>query len=227
MCVRRHVESASAVDDSERPAADNRAVSTTNHDRTLAVDPHAAAALLVAWRRGRPGAVDDLIRLCGPFVRRQAELSVWRRDDVEDVMQEVWIKFVRKGTQIRDPLSLLAWLRIVTRRVAAHHARRAGPVAPTSVPDEQAAPASTENDAIERYHRDEVGKRVRTALDRLPERDRAMLLLLHRDDRPGYGEIGRAVQRPVGSLGPSRRRLLDRLREDRRLAALCDLPAAS
>jgi RNA polymerase sigma factor (sigma-70 family) len=193
---------------------------------TLSIDPDHAAALLIAWRRGRPRAADELIRLCEPFVRRNASRYAWHRDDVEDIVQQVWMRLLLNASMIRDPKTLLAWLRIVTRRVAIQHGHRESRFVPSPMSEDQASPASTEDDAIDHCHRDRMTSSVRQALERLPDSDQQLLLLLHRDNRPGYEAIGRAVQRPVGSLGPSRKRLLERLRNDRRLAGLQDLPAA-
>ncbi len=191
------------------------------------IDPDRAAALLIAWRQGRSRAVDELIELCAPFVRRQAERYAWRRTEVDDIAQEVWVRLIAKSSLIRDPQTLLAWLQIVTRRVAAQHGHREARLVPSPVDEEEhPAPCSTEDEAIDRCHRDHLTKRVRTALGELSNQDRHLLLLLHRDDRPGYEAIGRVVQRPTGSLGPSRMRLLKRLRKDRRLEALRDLPEA-
>ena len=59
------------------------------------LDAERAAALLIDVQHGRRGVFDELVRLCEPFVRCQATMSAWRRDDVDDVVQEVWIPPVR------------------------------------------------------------------------------------------------------------------------------------
>ena len=190
------------------------------------IDPNCAAALLVAVQRGREGALDDLIRACTPVVRSHAQRFAWRRDDVEDITQEVWMRVMLKAGQIRNPLALLAWLRVVTQRVAnelGHHGNR---LVPTSNLEEEPAPNVVEDDVVNLHYRDEGVRRVRQAVAALRPQDRHLLLLLHRDDRPGYSEISREVRRPVGSLGPSRRRLLARLRQDRHLAGFEELRPA-
>ncbi len=183
--------------------------------------------MLVALQRGRVEALDDLIRLCEPMVRRHAERHAWRRADVDDIVQEVWVRLMLKCGQIRDPMTLIAWLRIVTQRLAAQLGHRDARMEPTPLPHDRPCTSNTEADALARHRRDEAVRGVRIALRRLRARDQELLLLLHRDDRPGYDEISRAVGRPVGSLGPSRRRLLERLRRDAHVARLADLPAAS
>ena len=45
------------------------------------LDAERAAALLTDVQQGRRGAFDELVRLCEPFVRCQATVCAWRRDD--------------------------------------------------------------------------------------------------------------------------------------------------
>ena len=55
---------------------------------------------------------------------------------------------------------------------------------------------------------------VRHALASLPARQRTLLHLLHSDAAPSYDEIGSALGMPVGSIGPTRGRALERLRRE-------------
>jgi RNA polymerase sigma factor (sigma-70 family) len=187
---------------------------------TFLDDPR-AVSLLVAVQRGREGALDELIRLCEPVVRRHARRYAWRRSDVDDVVQEVWLRLILKAHQIRDPRTFFAWLHIVVRRSAdrlGHREARMVPTAPSS--ECPSTSSSAEDEALGWHGRDETRRGVRMALRRLKDEDRRLLLLLHGEDRPHYVEIGRSVGRPVGSLGPSRRRLLDRLRNDHHITRL-------
>jgi DNA-directed RNA polymerase specialized sigma24 family protein len=45
-----------------------------------------------------------------------------------------------------------------------------------------------------------------------PARDQALLRMLVADRQPSYEHIGDSVGMPIGSIGPTRRRALDRLR---------------
>ena len=57
--------------------------------------------------------------------------------------------------------------------------------------------------------------RLRVALDRLEPRCRQMIEMLFadEDERMPYDEIARRLGMPVGSLGPTRQRCLERLRK--------------
>ena len=137
------------------------------------------------------------------------------------------MQFLSHADSIRDPATLLAWLSTVTRRAAAHVGHREGRLVPTDAPETGDGAGSAEDDALDACRRDQVADGVREALERLDETDRRLLLLLHHDDRPGYRDVGREVGRPVGSLGPTRQRLLRRLRRDADIARLESLVHAA
>jgi RNA polymerase sigma factor (sigma-70 family) len=186
-------------------------------DRQMAtdcVDLHHTAALLVDARDGRADAFESLIRACRPIVERQARMHAWADRDVDDIVQEVWIRLLQHSDSIRDPLSLVGWLRVVTKRTASELGRRNARMVPTALADDHPSAASTEDQALSQHDRLRITDGVRTALERLDETDRRLILLLHRDDSPGYGEVSRQMNRPIGSLGPTRQRLLKRLRHD-------------
>lgn len=184
------------------------------------LDPTYVAVLLVAARAGCSASMRELVVTCQPFVRRRAAREAWRREQVEDVVQDVWLQFLSHADDIRDPATLLAWLSTVTRRAAARVGHRERRLVPTEAPEIGAGAGSAEDDALDVCGRDEVTDGVNEALDRLDPDERRLLMLLHHDHRPGYRDIGREVGRPVGSLGPTRQRLLRRLRQDHDIARL-------
>jgi RNA polymerase sigma factor (sigma-70 family) len=178
--------------------------------------------LLVAARHGCPGAFDVLIAACRPLVESRARRHAWRPGDVDDIVQEVWTRLVEHAAAIREPRALLAWLAMVTTRVASELGRRDARLIPTDVDDGRAGTASSEDNAMRSFERREVTDGIRAALDRLDAADRRLLLLLDGDDSLSYRQVSEQVRRPIGSLGPTRRRLLRRLRVDpavRRLLA--------
>ena len=172
------------------------------------------AALLVTARSGRPGAFDQLIATCRPAVRRQARRRAWRPDDVDDIVQEVLIRLFENADDIREPRALLGWLSMVTSRVAAQLGRRSSRLVPTDLDDTRPSLVSTEDQAILTYERREVADGVRAAVARLGAADQRVLLLLEGDDAVSYREASHQLRRPVGSLGPTRQRLLGKLRVD-------------
>jgi RNA polymerase sigma factor (sigma-70 family) len=201
-------------------------MTTTHVTEHELLDLDRAAELLTAVQRGEKGAIEDLVRLCEPLVRRHARRYAWRRQDIDDVVQDVWLRLLVNAGRIREPKALFAWIGVVTRRSAADLGHRESRLVPTPLEDDVAGADSTEDEAIHRHHGAEITDGVRTALGRLGRDERRLLLLLHRSDRPQYEVVSRKVCRPIGSLGPTRRRLLDRLRADRDLAGLATLRPA-
>ena len=58
------------------------------------------------------------------------------------------------------------------------------------------------------------------AIDALPARQRELMLALLAEPEPSYAEVARALEMPIGSIGPTRARALARLRRDHRLASV-------
>jgi DNA-directed RNA polymerase specialized sigma24 family protein len=63
---------------------------------------------------------------------------------------------------------------------------------------------------------------LQAAVERLPERQRALVAMAFSRKNPGYEEISAALGMPIGSIGPTRGRALQRLRADELLAALAE-----
>ena len=165
-------------DDTFAESADDR------HMATDVVDLQHTAALLVEVRDGRTDSFESLIRTCRPIVERHARLYAWADRDVDDIVQEVWIRLLKHADTIRDPQSLVAWLKVVTQRTASQLGRRNARMVPTDLTDDHPSAASTEDQALSQHDRQTVGLGIRSALARLDETDRRLLLLLHHDDSP-------------------------------------------
>ncbi len=161
------------------------------------------------------------MRLCFPLVRGRAAVLLGSRGDPDDVAQEVFERLLKNVHSLREPEGVIAWLMVVTRRTAIEASRKAaGAVPHADLGDVIAGIDSTEDEALRRCGRSLARDSVRDALAQLDDADRRLLLLLHRDDRPRYAEVSEVIGRPVGSLGPTRQRLLRRLRHSPALLPL-------
>jgi DNA-directed RNA polymerase specialized sigma24 family protein len=67
---------------------------------------------------------------------------------------------------------------------------------------------------------EELRERMDDALEALRPEDRRLVVLLARDRRPDYRAVSRVTGRPIGSLGPTRKRAIQRLRNQPSLADL-------
>jgi RNA polymerase sigma factor (sigma-70 family) len=134
--------------------------------------------------------------------------------DVEDVVQTTWLRLLEHIDRVREPHAVGAWLETTARRESLRIVRSGRREELTDVePVEAVAPvdeqrlASTERRAA-----------LATAVDRLPCRDRALLGLLVAEPAPSYADISDRLDMPIGSIGPTRARCLERLRRDAALA---------
>ena len=126
---------------------------------------------------------------------------------------------------LRDPAALPGWLATTTRRECCRVLRApcklpADGQVLENMPDEQTATAEHELLVAER------NAALREAFARLPSGCQRLLALLIADPPVPYTEISARLGIPVGSIGPNRRRYLDRLRRDPAIARLIDAEAA-
>jgi DNA-directed RNA polymerase specialized sigma24 family protein len=129
---------------------------------------------------------------------------------------------------LRDPAALPGWLATTTRREcgrAVHAATTRGAGGQVLIaeilPDIESAPVEQELLVAEQ------NAALRDAFTRLPPGCRRLLTLLIEDPPVPYAEISARLGIPAGSIGPSRRRCLDRLGRDPAILALINAEAAS
>jgi RNA polymerase sigma factor (sigma-70 family) len=182
--------------------------------------------LVTRARDGDQQAWDALVERYAPLLWSICRRHRLGRADAEDVAQTVWLRLVDQLGRLRDPDALPGWLATTTRREclqALHTARKAG--TPGLVPevgevtDPQAAAAEQELLAAERR------AALREAFTGLPPHCQRLLALLIQDPPVCYAEISARLGISVGSIGPMRRRGLDRLRRHPAVAALINAEA--
>ena len=135
-------------------------------------------------------------------------------DDAEDVVQNTWLRLLENLTKIDTPEALPGWLATTARREALGILRRRGRTVLTRDEDlgvDLADPASTELDSA--LLEDERDVELWASFAKLPERCQQLLRVLMAVDRPVYAEVSAAFDMPIGSIGPTRMRCLERLRK--------------
>jgi RNA polymerase sigma factor (sigma-70 family) len=145
--------------------------------------------------------------------------------DVEDVVQLTWLRALEHGRDIREPGALGAWLHTTARRESLRVLREAARVQP--VADEALEEPVSSSGADAELERREVAAVLVQAIGDLPARQRALMGELLADEAPSYARIAHRLAMPIGSIGPTRARCLDRLRRDHRLAAAAGHDGAS
>lgn len=131
--------------------------------------------------------------------------------DAADVVQTSWLRLVENLDRIQDPERLGAWLATTARRECLRHIRLHGRELP--VQDEHVFEAAVEEPVEQRIIVRERDTMLRESLTRLSERCQALLRLLSAPDPPSYEEISGALAMPIGAIGPTRARCLDKLRQ--------------
>ena len=185
------------------------------HDDPVVVD------LVARARNGDKQAWDALVERYATLIWAICHRHRLGDADANDVGQSVWLQLVDHLREIRDPAALPGWLTTVTRRECLRVLRAArGPLADgyvmdvETLPDEQAGMAEQELLAAERH------AALREALQDLPPTGQQLILLLTEDPPVPYSEISARLGIAVGSIGPTRRRCLNKLRRHPAIAAL-------
>jgi RNA polymerase sigma factor (sigma-70 family) len=131
--------------------------------------------------------------------------------DAADVSQVVWLRLIENLGRIRQPGSVGAWLASVTRHECLRVLRRAErevSVADSADLDER----SSDGDIDLALLSEERDAALREAFDCLPARWRSLLEVLMDVPLASYEEVAETVGMPIGSIGPTRQRCLERLR---------------
>jgi len=173
------------------------------------------ADLVMRAKNGEQQAWDALVERYAPLIWSICRRYRLEAADAEDVGQAVWLKLVGHLDQLRDSAALPGGLAPVTRRAGEQV------LIAESLPDTETAPLEQELLAAEQH------AALRDAFGRLPPGCRQLLALLIEDPPVPYAQISASLGISAGSIGPNRRRCLDRLARDPAIAALINAKAAS
>ena len=155
---------------------------------------------------------------------RHANAKTNQASAAEDAVADAWIRFfnhlkmaaVDPSRRLHKPESLRFWLLTATRNSLMdvfRTARRDEDLA-ERVKHEQSATGQFEYqpDYLERLTNDERRRVVLRAFRQLSAVCRELLSLLMLDPPMEYADIAVTMDRPIGSIGPTRQRCIDRMR---------------
>lgn len=170
-----------------------------------------AGDLFLRWREGDGRAMDELVRLMSPVLWHVVRAYGLDTALAEDVVQTTWLTLVRGHESIVEPRAVSGWLTMCARREAwrvgkAH--RRADATETEDLEPHLPVRESAEQTAA----RDDETHRLWTAVARLDERCQRLLRIVAFEERPDYARIAADLAMPLGSIGPTRRRCLGKLR---------------
>jgi RNA polymerase sigma factor (sigma-70 family) len=157
-----------------------------------------------AWER----LVDQYARLIWAITRDFKLVE----SDAADVFQATWLRLLEHIDRLEQPARVGSWLAATAKneclRGMAARKRIMLVHDDATLKDD----VTREPEVDERLLAEERAQAVREALSRLPWRWRQLVELLMADPPASYAEISDQLGLPVGSIGPTRGRCLERLR---------------
>jgi RNA polymerase sigma-70 factor (ECF subfamily) len=157
------------------------------------------AALVARLRDGDEDACREFIETYQDRIHTVVARVCGTHADVEDLAQETFLKALGAIHRFQGQSALFTWLYRIAVNTARDHLahRRRRPAVPLDVElAEPAAPGDSPHEALERR---ELRRRVRAALDALPEPFRTTLVLREMEGR-AYEEIAALLGVSLGTV---------------------------
>ena len=161
-----------------------------------------------AWER----LVDEYVGLIWAVARAHRLTD----GDAHDVTQTTWLRLIEHIDRLSEPSSVGAWLATTARRECLRLLRQSKRTVLLDQWDDLDHAGWADQDVDASLLRREEQHTVQHALEQLNPSAQALLRMLMLDPAPSYEEISAALGMPIGSIGPTRGRLL------RKLQALLD-----
>ena len=197
----------------------------------MAQDNHTNSSveqLVQAARDGDSGAWAAIVQRYAELIRRVARRYRLSTADTEDVSQLVWLKLFDHIDRIREPKAIPGWIATTTANACLSIVKtqaRAIATDPVALTERSAGVGSlstagepSEPTAVLQRQEDLLS--LQMGLDELPSEQRDLLVLLMADPPLTYKQISQQLGRPIGSIGPTRARTLDRLRNTKAVRAM-------
>jgi RNA polymerase sigma factor (sigma-70 family) len=170
------------------------------------------AVVFQCCRGGVEGAWNSVVEEFTPLVWSVAKSFGLLPDDCADICQSTWAHAITSIDRIRQPDRFRTWIVTVAKRESIKHLQFTS--RHVLVADVETGVAGVDHRGPEEVvvERADHG-RVRAAVRRLPRLHQDLLRMLIWDPAPSYDEISARLGIPRGSIGPTRRRVLLRMRE--------------
>jgi RNA polymerase sigma factor (sigma-70 family) len=170
-------------------------------------------ALVTRCLAGEARAWDALVSRHGALVWAVARRAGLTPDDEADVFQNTWHIAIEELPRLRRAGAFSSWIAGIARHQTMR-VRRGYGIA------RRAMPHVAKDEAIE-AHPDaplselEERQKVATAIERIGRRCRDLLrALYYEDDSPAYSDVASRLAMPIGSIGPTRARCLEKLEKE-------------
>jgi RNA polymerase sigma factor (sigma-70 family) len=177
---------------------------------------------------GDEGAWTEIVVRYQPLVASVITPFRLQLRDAEDVNQTVWLRLVERLGALREPRALPGWIATTVRNECIEvlrTSRRTIPVDPVEGFSFDNVLAMVDFDG--NLTRAERSAALLEAFAELPARERSLVMLLIADPVPTYAQIAEQLDIPLGSIGPTRARVLNRIRAHPAILALQDRVAVT
>jgi RNA polymerase sigma factor (sigma-70 family) len=177
--------------------------------------------LVAAAAGGDEAAWHEIVDRYTPLLVRVIHGYRLSAAELEDVAQTVWLRLIEQLGELREPKALPGWIVTTARREALRSARRMARVRPHDpLDDAWSARLVSDDEPDAELERDARHAALLEGFALLSTRQRELLILLAEDPPPAYAEISRRTGVPIGAIGPTRARALERLRRTPSVQAL-------
>ena len=173
--------------------------------------------LIVRCRQGSTGAWQRLFNKYERLVYSIPLRYGLSHHDAADVVQLTFTILIQSLDTLRDDSRLGPWLATVARRhtwrLMERNRRESASehLDDTSLAESAALLGKSDADSIEHW---ELTEWLEAGLSKIDERCRDLLLALYfQPERSSYAEVGARFNMPTGSIGPTRARCLERLKQ--------------
>jgi RNA polymerase sigma factor (sigma-70 family) len=198
---------------------------------------HSDAELIEAARACDEDAWEQIVGRYQPLINGISRRHRLAPDDVNDLSQYVWMQLLDHVHKLREPRALPGWIAATTTHrcyeILRNHKRsvsvdplvmgRFELAAATARKTNGDGPVGIDDDLLRADER----RAIRQGLAELTESQQELLSLLVADPPVPYSEISRRMRLPIGSIGPTRARLLKKLKGSIAVRRLIeDLPDA-
>jgi RNA polymerase sigma factor (sigma-70 family) len=184
-------------------------------------DDPSVVALVARVSHGDQEAWHELVERYAPLVWSVCARYQLDRRDIDDVGQTVWLLLIENIASLREPAALPGWLASTTRHECLRILRSVRRLDFSGLPPEDQLPADPfavpiEQDVLEA----ERNAALRAAFADLTAACHDLISMLISDPPIGYAHISARLGIPVGSIGPTRARCIEKLRRSPHLVAI-------
>ncbi|MET0325291.1 MAG: sigma-70 family RNA polymerase sigma factor [Ilumatobacteraceae bacterium] len=174
-----------------------------------------AAAAVLAFQSGDQRGLETLVGCFSQMMSAVARRYLHAPANVEDAVQDAWMAFVRSAGTITAPQAIGAWLSTTT----AHAAMAIGKSQARCVPAGPAFDVAVDSFDDDDVTDDSARTAVRDAVRRLADDEQRLIDLLFTESLT-YAQVVDRTGRPMGSIGPTRQRIMRKLQRDRSIREL-------